>query len=185
MPFETAIQCPWCKTKYPNTNSTNCTNCGGTLEYTITSDGMGSEPPIAPRVLPAKFKRRIKYTGNVMTMIGIIFTIPFFWTILFPIIGIFCWRKGLKTANDELLPLEEGKATVGEITDIRKDYTQSLNGESPSIVEFVFEVNGIQHKGNVGNIYDQVHLTKKVGDQLWVVYMPNDPDKSSVWPPLV
>lgn len=185
MPFESIVQCPWCKTKYPNTNLSHCTNCGGTLEYSYESDDLGSEPPRAPRVLPPKFKRRIKYTGNVMTMIGIVFTIPFFWTILFPIIGIFCWRKGLKTANDELLPLEQGKATVGKIIDVRTDYTQSMNGQSPTIVEFQFEADGKEHLGNVGNIYDSVHRKKKVGDSLWVVYMPNDPDKSSVWPPMM
>ncbi|XDD46624.1 hypothetical protein AB3N60_00600 [Leptospira sp. WS39.C2] len=185
MPFETIIHCTWCKSQFPDTKLSNCSNCGGTLEYSFTSDGLGPEPPNAPRLLPPKFKRRIKYTGNVMTLIGIIFTIPFFWTILFPIIGIFCWRRGNKTANDELLPLEQGKATVGEIIDIRKDFTQSLNGQSPTVVEFKFEVGGNEMIGNVGNIYDSVHLTKKVGDKLWVVYMPNDPEKSSVWPPLV
>ncbi|MCW7469256.1 hypothetical protein [Leptospira kanakyensis] len=185
MPFDTTIQCPWCKTQYPNTKLTNCTNCGGTLEYSFNSDDLGSEPPNAPRVLPTKFKRRIKYTGNVMTLIGIIFTIPFFWTILFPIIGIYCWRRGLRTANDELIPLEQGKATVGEIIDIRKDYTQSLNGKSPTIVEFVFEVSGKKYTGNVGNIYESVHLTKKIGDKLWIVFMPKEPEISSVWPPLV
>ncbi len=91
----------------------------------------------------------------------------------------------MKTANDELIPLEQGKATVGEIIDIRKDYTQSLNGQSPTIVEFQFEFGGNQYIGNVGNIYESFHLTKKIGDKLWVVYMQNDPEKSSVWPPLV
>ncbi|MBM9590133.1 hypothetical protein JWG41_06730 [Leptospira sp. 201903075] len=185
MPIEFIVQCPWCKSQFPGTKLTNCTNCGGTLEYEYNTDELGSKPPNAPRILPPKFKRRIKYTGNVMTLIGIIFTIPFFWTILFPIIGIFCWRKGIKTANEELLPLENGESTVGEITDIRKDYSQSLNGRSPTVVEFVFESKGKKHVGNVGNIYDSVHLTKKLGDKLWVVYMPNDPSQSSVWPPLV
>ncbi|GBF43303.1 hypothetical protein LPTSP2_26000 [Leptospira ellinghausenii] len=48
----------------------------------------------------------------------------------------FCWRKGLQTAKEELIPLELGTATVGEITEIRKDYTQSLNGKSPTVVKF-------------------------------------------------
>ncbi|MCW7474152.1 hypothetical protein [Leptospira levettii] len=185
MPFDLIIQCPWCKSQYTDKSLSNCKNCGGTLAYSYNSDELGAEPPKTPRTLPSQFVRRIKYTGNVMTLIGIFFTVPFCWTILLPIIGIFCWRKGLQTAKEELEPLELGRTTVGEITEIRKDYTQSLNGKSPTVVEFLFEANGQKHVGTVGNIYESVHLTKKIGDKLWVVYMPDEPNKSSVWPPLV
>ncbi len=178
------VKCPWCKSNFPNTTLTNCSNCGGTLEYEINTNALGPKPAEAPRILPAKFVKRIKYTGNVMTILGIIFTIPFFWTVIFPIIGIFCWRKGIKEANDELIPLEKGTATVGEITEIRKDFTKTINGQSPSIVEFLFEANGQKHVGYVGNVFDSVHLLKQVGDKVWVVYMPENPELSSIWPPL-
>ena len=59
-----------------------------------------------------------------------------------------------------------------------------MNGVSPYIVEFVFDAGGQKYNGTVGNIFDDVNLVKERGDQVWVVYMPNDPSLSSIWPPL-
>ena len=162
----------------------NCPNCGGSLEYEKDTSMLGPKPPMAPRHLPGKFVRRTKYFGNVYTIIGMVFTIVFFWSVIFPLIGIFLWRKGIKDANDELIPLEHGNVVQGEIESIETDYSKHINGRHPFIVNFLFRVNGQLHIGNVGNIFDPVHKLKKVGDPVWVVYMPEDPDLSSVWPPL-
>lgn len=178
------IKCPWCKTYYSNATETNCKNCGGTLEYTKNSNLAGVKPQDAPRILPSKYVRRMKYTGNVTTIIGIVFTIVFCWTIIFPIIGVFLWWRGAKTANEELKPLQYGKPVLGEIESISIDHTKHINGVSPFIVQFLFEINGQKFAGSVGNIFDRVDLTKKKGDSVWVVYMPEDPSLSSIWPPL-
>ncbi|MFL5762585.1 MAG: hypothetical protein ACJ77K_01505 [Bacteroidia bacterium] len=178
------IKCPWCKSEFPNSGLTNCPNCGGNVEYQLDRRSLGSKPLPAPRELPKKFVKRIKYTSNVMTILGIVFTIPFFWTIVFPVIGIFLWKKGIKTANDELIPLEHGAVTTGEITAVRQDFSKVINNQSPFIVEFTFEANGQKYAGDVGNIFDRNDAQKQVGDQLWVVYMPEDPSLSSIWPPL-
>lgn len=177
-------KCPWCRSEFPNSVLSNCSNCGGTLEYQKNTNELGPRPPIAPREIPAKFVRRIKYTGNVYTMIGMAFTIPFFWTVIFPIIGVFLWKKGLRDANNELTPLKEGTAVQGEIESVEYDYTKTINGRHPLTVSFTFKANGQIHKGNVGNIFDAEHKLKKIGDAVWVVYMPDNPDLSSVWPPL-
>ena len=178
------IICPWCKTHYLSTTATNCTNCGGTLEYQTNTIDIGPKPQMAPRKLPKKFIRRIKYFSNAYTMIGIVFTVPFFWTIIFPIIGIIFWKKGLKIAEDELIPLEHGTPVIGTITEISKDYSIKINGESPYVVKFTFEIGSKKHNGNVGNIFTDVNQLKQVNDKIWVVYMPQNPDLSSVWPPL-
>jgi len=179
------IKCAWCRSQFVNAVLANCSNCGGTLEYSKNSGSdSGPRPPMAPRALPKKFVRRIKYTGNVMTMIGMAFTIPFFWTIIFPIIGIFCWRKGIKEANDELIPLEHGTPVLGEIISVERDYTKTINGKSPFTVEFLFTVGSQKHNGSVGNIFDNIDQQKQKGDKIWVVYMPNDPNLSSIWPPM-
>ncbi len=178
------VKCAWCKSQFVNTTIANCSNCGGTLDYKLIMGDPGIKPPMSPRELPKKFIRRIKYTGNVMTMIGIAFTIPFFWTVIFPIIGIICWRKGIKEANNELIPLEHGTAILGQITSIERDYTKTINNKSPFVVEFLFEAGGQKHIGNVGNIFDPIDQEKKVGDKVWVVYIPENPELSSIWPPL-
>jgi len=178
------IKCAWCKSQFVNTSITNCSNCGGTLEYNMRSGEPGMKPPMAPRELPKKFIRRIKYTGNVMTIIGMAFTIPFFWTVIFPIIGVICWRKGIKEANNELIPLQNGSTVLGQITSIKRDYTKKINNKSPFVVEFLFETGGQKHTGSVGNIFDDVDQQKQPGDKVWVVYMPENPELSSLWPPL-
>ncbi len=178
------VKCPWCKSQFPNSISSNCDNCGGTLEYQRGTNELGPKPPMAPRLLPKKFIKRVKYTSNVMTILGIVFTIPFFWTIIFPIIGIFLWKKGIKDANNELIPLEQGTATTGEITNIRQNFSIKVNNKSPYVIEFTFEANGKKYAGDVGNIFDLSNVCKEVGDKLWVVYMPEDPSLSSIWPPV-
>ncbi|MCA0430889.1 MAG: hypothetical protein LCH32_10360 [Bacteroidetes bacterium] len=177
-------KCPWCRSEFLNSTISNCSNCGGTLEYQKVINDIGPKPPLAPRDIPAKFIRRIKYTGNVYTMIGIIFTVPFFWTVIFPIIGIILWKKGLKEANEELIPLKDGIAVKGEITSIEFDRSKTINGKHPLEVTFSFNANGKTLTGQVGNIFDPINNIKQVGDGVWVVYMPEDPNLSSVWPPL-
>jgi len=178
------IKCPWCKSQFLSSVLSNCDNCGGSLEYQRGTNELGPKPPLVPRLLPKKFIKRVKYTNNIMTILGIVFTIPFFWSIIFPIIGIFLWRKGIKDANNELIPLEQGTSTIGEITNIRQDFTKKINNQSPFIIEFTFEAGGQKYSGDVGNIFDRTNLSKAIGDKLWVVYMPENPSLSSIWPPI-
>lgn len=119
-----------------------------------------------------------------MTILGMVFTLVFFWSIIFPIIGIFLWRKGIKDAKGELIPLEHGTAVKGEITAITTDFSKRINGRSPKILEFVFTANGQKHVGTVPNIMDPIEHWRRTGDQIWVLYMPDNPELSSVWPPM-
>lgn len=178
-------KCPWCRSEFRNPDFANCTNCGGTIEYQQNTADAGPKPAPAPRELPKKFVRRIKYTGNVMTLIGMIFTIPLLPTIIFPALGIFIWRKGIKEANDELIPLEHGTVIMGEIVEIVHDRSKTINNQSPYIVHFLFTVGGKKYSGNVGNIFTRPELLKQPGEKVWVVYMPDNPELSSLWPPLV
>ena len=149
-----------------------------------TGGGPGSPPPPTPRVLPKSYVRSVKYFGNTYTLIGIIFTIPFFWTVIFPIIGIILWRKGIREANAELVPLEHGAHTEGVITDVSKDFTKKISGVHPKVLTFVFESGGKKHVGTVPNLMDPTVHRKRAGDKIWVVYLPDNPSVSSVWPPM-
>jgi hypothetical protein len=150
------VTCAWCKSQFLDPKFSNCTNCGGSLPI-AEGGGPGNPPPPAPRSLPKSYVRSVKYFNNVYTMIGIIFTIPLFFTIIFPIIGIFLWKKGKRDAMGELIPLEQGAHAKGEITAIRHDYSKVINGKSPKVLEFVFESNGTTYAGNVPNIMDPIH----------------------------
>lgn len=177
------VTCPWCKSQFHNSYASNCANCGGSLPI-AEGNGPGQPPPPAPRVLPKSYIRAVKYTSNVMSILGVVFTIVFCWSVIFPIIGIFLWRKGLRDANNELIPLQHGATVKGEVTAIRVDGSKQINGRNPRILEFVFSANGQRFGGNVPNIMDPIEQWRRPGDQIWVLYMPDNPDLSSVWPPL-
>ncbi len=177
------VKCSWCETVVPESSFINCPNCGGNLSLSNGSDP-GPPPPPTPRFLPKQFVKRIKYSGNVYTILGMIFTIPLFWTIIFPIIGIILWKKGARTANEELNPLMNGIATEGTITNIRQNLSIQINGRSPYVVEFVFDFQGRKVTGDVGNIFDSSVLIKKPGDKVWVVFLYDKPEQSSIWPPM-
>jgi hypothetical protein len=177
------VTCPWCKSQFHNSRASNCANCGGSLPI-AEGNGPGEPPPPVPRMLSKQYVKAVKYTSNVYTILGIVFTIVFCWSVIFPIIGIFLWRKGLRDAKAELQPLESGMHTKGEITAINVDYSKKINGKSPKTLEFVFMANGQKWVGTVPNIFDPIELWKRPGDQIWVVYMPDNPMISSAWPPM-
>ncbi len=94
------------------------------------------------------------------------------------------WRDGLRKAEEELNPLKNGTATPGTITDISDDTSILIDGHYATIISFDFEVDGKNIHGDVGNLFDEESRNKKVGDKIWVVYMPNDVSQSSIWPPM-
>lgn len=94
------------------------------------------------------------------------------------------WRKGLRDAQGELQPLEFGVHAKGEVTSITTDYSKKINGRSPKILEFAFTANGQKWAGTVPNIMDPIEHWKRPGDQIWVVYMQDNPQISSAWPPM-
>lgn len=179
----TSVKCPWCETVVYQTSFINCPNCGGNLPLHSGSDP-GPPPPSTPRVLPPKFVKRVKYSSNVYTIIGMVFTLALFFTIIFPIIGIILWRKGIRVANEELNPLMNGTATEGTITNITQNFSIKINGRSPFVVEFLFDFQGRKVAGDVGNLFDPSVLMKKPGDKVWVVFLPEHPEQSSIWPPM-
>ena len=173
------VRCPWCETEIPNPVITNCPNCGGPLSFSRGNDP-GQRPPNAPREIPKLFIKKIKYSNNVWTILGIAFS----FTLVLTIPGIIFWRKGLRMAQHELNPLMNGTVAHGTITSVRENTSVRINGRSPYVIEFTFDAAGQKMTGNVGNLFDENSREKKPGDKVWVVYMMDDPKQSSIWPPL-
>jgi len=188
---DTAITCPWCKTYYAVApNYTNCRNCGGPLPKPISKE-RGERPTAAPRVLPEKFKRQVRYWKNTFSLVGIIFMIigtplilAFGFGLIFVVIGYFLFRRGKRTANETILALESGMSVEGIIEQIDLDYSQSINGKHPFRVSYSYQTsNGRQTDEIV--CWDEQNKWRKAGDEIWVVYMPENPEISSPWPPIV
>ncbi len=84
------LPCSWCETLNRDPGRTNCVNCGGPLPALPAAPGETPTrpPPPAPREVPLAYRRRVLLWKNVGVWIGLMFTIPFCWTLLFPLIGI-------------------------------------------------------------------------------------------------
>ena len=179
----TVVHCGWCSSSNQRHLVDHCDNCGGPL-MALPGNDPGPKPPVLPRVLPKGYWMRAMVWGNVLVGIGLIFTIVFCWTLLFPMIGIplgyFGWRK----ARRWLDALEKGVPTVGEITEVKLDRSQTSNKQHPWRIDFKFE----RHDGGTSDGYveawDDVNAQRKPGDRLWIVYVEDRPEAHAIWPPV-
>ena len=181
------LECPWCKTANIVKEEKNCRNCGGPLPA-ISHNNEGIDKGEAPgnpvRELPKVYIKKLKYR-NTHFIIGLIFTAIFFWTIIFPIIGIFLMRFGLKTANNKLNALQNGIKSEGVLTDIYKDHSQSVNGRNPWKLEYEFRTDaGEIITASKTGAWNNNNRYRRVNDHLWVVYLPDNPKISAIWPPV-
>ena len=179
------LPCGWCGTANRDATRTNCVNCGGPLPAlpSLPGEDPGEPPPPVPRVIPSAYQWRVLLWKNVLVSIGIIFTVPFFWTIIFPLIGIPLWVVGYRKARSQLDALERGLPVRAELVDVERDTSIKMNGRSPWRLTYTFETpQGVQ-EGWV-HAWEAAHGRRRPGEALWVVYMPDDPTHNTPWPPI-
>lgn len=198
--------CPWCNQRN-DPGDLECRKCGGPLPGLCGSDP-GPVPQAAPRKLPSGYKRRLLLTDSVLTIVGGIFLLvglPF--VIVFPIIGITTgmWLfvviggglgglfvilgggmlyYGILQGFVKIRPLEYGQATIGEVVEIYRDTTIRINRQHPLAIVYVYKVHGNEYEGKIRSWkYDQDDLA--VGDRVHVLYMPDAPEQSVIYPPFL
>jgi hypothetical protein len=198
------ITCPWCGQRNP-ADALECRKCGGPLP--VPGIDPGPEPPLPPRTLPKGYKSRMYWKNSPMNTIGLIFAIiGVSIGCLFPVIGLVSGLllfacigggmgllfggiggamlySGVKTARGKLRPYEFGIAAPGEITDIYHDTTVEVNGRNPWAVQYIFEANGEAYEGKTVT-WKYAPKLQKVGNYVWVLYMPDDPEQNVLYPPL-
>lgn len=186
------VTCGWCNTKIPPPVAvTNCPNCGGTLPA-VASAERGEAPPPPPRELPKEFVQRLIFWKNVEVILGVIFlaigivmAIPSCGiTLLLALLGGFIFWHGYSKASNRIEGLRKGIAAEGEIIWAGRDTSTSINNEHPYKVNFRFH-------GQDGKVYDGSKTSWDPqmsghfeGEPIWVVYVPADPAKCCIWPPL-
>ena len=144
----------------------------------------GREPPPTPRRLPAGYENRIKYWKNVYVLIGIIFSIAFCWTIIFPIIGIPMWIMGHGRARRTLQALVHGAPTRGRILGVELDRSQSINNRHPWRITYELDLPDGSRRRCHAEAWDRAITAWQPGHVLWIVYDPQDPRTSAIWPPV-
>jgi hypothetical protein len=187
-------KCPWCGGLEPDPSRMNCRTCAGPLPLplvemqgaspaAVESRGPGPKPPPPPRVLPKPYVRKVLYWQNILTMIGVIFTLVFFWTVIFAAIGIPMWMAGLKRGRRELRALELGRAVEGRITAVEQDMTQAINNRHPWIITYAFPTAAGTGAGTDTG-WEPLNSYRRAGDPVWIVTMDDDPQCNAIWPPV-
>jgi len=181
------VECPWCKTVNKVTTETHCKSCGGPLpaiSHDNSGINRGTTPPPPLRKLPKIYEKKLKYR-NTLFIIGIIFIVPFIWSIIFPIIGFFLVRSGLRTANRKIEALQKGIKAEGELIDIYKDTSESVNGKHPWRLDYQFKTNnGDLITAKKTGAWNTNNRHRRIGDKLWVVYLRDNPKINAIWPPV-
>ena len=190
------ITCGWCNTHYTNWQS-KCDSCGGPMPP-MPGMELGPPPPPAPRELPKGFAFRTRFSGNIATLVGLVFfgvgsilTIAFLFAhplaALFPLFfalgGFGMLRYGLTTAGNTLRAFREGIAVAGRVHSVGLDHTQQVNGKYPYKLLYHFDIGSYTHEGRVIS-FDSTLSQRRQGQPLWVLYVENAPDKNTLYPPV-
>lgn len=179
--------CGWCSTTATDVNITNCGNCGGPLPPVPQSiDGvrtltLAAEPPPAPRHLPDAYRNRVLVWKNVLVIIGGVFTLCLGWTVIFALIGAPMLYIGWTRAQGKLRALAFGQSSPGRIVDIDRDHSVTINNQHPWKIVYSYNAGGRALEG-------WVHAWQRPAfvpdDPIWVVWGPDDPTRSCLWPPI-
>lgn len=175
------LQCGWCTSSNRRDLNTHCSKCGGELP-SIPGAKRLPEPPKTPRKLPIAYESKVKYWKNTHFLIGAIFLL-FIPTIIFPIIGFFLLRNGLKRAHAKIFSLKKGIPTRGIITKVYTDYSQHINHVHPIKIEYTFSTpKGEFHGATLS--WDETNLKRPEGEHHWIVFNPENVDQNNIWPPV-
>jgi hypothetical protein len=203
------VICPWCGTNYLTFQST-CDKCGGPLQLadqeTVSpdSDEILQTPPSPPRPISDRYVWRLLFNDGwwiailVFGIVGFVFSlvgagltlgvITAFVGLPFLILGIGLliaggwvgvWRYQI--AQKVVNVLRVGEATRGQITETRQDYSVTVNGRSPWVIRYQFQVNGQNVEGKV-TTFNPLGQNLQAGKAVSVLYLPADPKWSSIYP---
>jgi hypothetical protein len=159
---------------------------------------LGEPPPPVPRKLPNGFAFRTRWTSNIATLVGggflavgLLFLIAFIkaktWAVVIPIFfmtgGFFVFLHGWRHASSVLRAFRKGVAVRGEVFECKVDRTQSMNGEHPFKLTWHFAVGNRQFEGTLTS-FDSTLGSRARGQPVWVLYVADDPEQNTLYPPV-
>ena len=158
----------------------------------------GPPPPPIPRPLPRGFKFRQKWSRNILALVGgMFFLIGGFIFLAFLLVGLligtplpllfmvggfFMLLAGRRSAARTLNAFVRGAVVKGTIASVARDQTQTMNGEHPWKLTYHFPVGAQLHEGTVVS-WDSTVGVRSPGQALWILYVPDDPEQNTTYPP--
>jgi len=176
------VECGWCGQSNPRDQESLCAKCGGPLPAAPGADP-GAEPPPVPRTLPADYVKRLRYTKNAVTIVGIVITVILFWSLILPVLGVALWITGLKRAKRKMMALESGETVRGRLLNVTRDTSVQKKGRHPWRIAVAYDTPKGEYVGEI-EAWDPAQAGRRSGDPVWVVYVKEEPDLFALWPPL-
>jgi len=66
---------------------------------------------------------------------------------------------------------------------VSENSMDTANGQHPWLIEYTFDLGGSLHGGSISS-WDPVNAHREPGQKVTIVYLPDDPDVSEIWPPV-
>jgi hypothetical protein len=205
------ISCPYCGTQY-QTFQPNCKNCGAPIPasspdlfQTVLDAFVSSiEPPAPPREIVKSYIWKLFMTDGsgvtvmILMIIGFVFlmvglglifgVMTIFVGIPFSLLGAAMFISGLKLGirqyrEKEMIVdvLKTGESVIGEITNLEENINVSINDRHPWLIEYDYVVGNRLYSGKVTTLNPPV-MVLQPGKKMYVLYLPADPKKSSLYP---
>jgi hypothetical protein len=161
-------------------------------------EGLGPPPPPIPRTLPKGFEFRQKWSGNILALIGgMFFFIGSFIFLAFLVLGLLIGTPlpllfmtmgfvmlliGRRRARSTVNAFKRGTVVEGKVASVVHDQSQTMNGVHPWKLTYHFPVGERLHEGAVIS-WDSTISARAPGQSLWVLYLPQDPEQNTTYPP--
>lgn len=155
-------------------------------------------PPPAPRSLPPGFGPGYPFRNalamfalmfsGISVVLLVLFTLAGSWfgaiiPLVFVVIGVAIGSAGWRAATRRLEAWHMGTAARAVITWIGQDTSHKVNGKSPFMFKYEFEVDGVDYVGTRKS-FNPALTGLDLGDHIWIVHLPRDPTISAEWPPI-
>lgn len=109
--------------------------------------------------------------------------LPALLPLLFMAGGLAMLLVGRRDAATTLNAFVRGIAAEGKVVSVSVDHSQAINGAHPWKLTYHFAVGSRLHEGAAVS-WDSIVTARAPGQPLWVLYLPNDPEQNTLYPPL-
>ncbi|NNC42712.1 MAG: hypothetical protein HKO03_05690 [Acidimicrobiia bacterium] len=168
------------------------------LSYRSSELPIGGEPAAPPRAVDYigatySFRNPLVVFAILWSTISGIILIAFLMSgeglgvlvpLSFLVIGFAIGSSGVKVAKKRLLAWREGVGAPATVTWIGRDTSYKVNGRSPYMMKYEFAADGVMHTG-VRKSFNREIKRYGLGERIWIVYLPENPDLSAEWPPIL